>query len=213
MKGECAMSLDREFVSCVVKNLPEASDDVKERWVKNPASLKKALRAALCPPQQEPQFPVWKTVKIGTGLKSFDDFLREFRGQSIKVSDWATDMMQRPAFGVADQQQEVDLVVVSGADLGFTKAAPRSKIYRRAIKLGLQLCPAEVGPQLRLQYADQPMDEWLLIGMEPLRDSGGTLCVFGVGRDSDGLWLGSYYGRPDYMWDPDYRWVFVRPRK
>jgi len=47
-------------------------------------------------------------------------------------------------------------------------------IYAAAKERGLELCPAEVGPQLRLQYQDQ-LDEWLVIGMEPILGPDGTL--------------------------------------
>jgi len=44
------MSQVLEFASCVVKNLPETSGDVMQRWIRNPLTLQKVLREALCPP-------------------------------------------------------------------------------------------------------------------------------------------------------------------
>jgi len=55
-KGECATSLVLEFVSCVVKNLPEVPDDVMDGWVKNPKALQKALHV-LCPPETASERP------------------------------------------------------------------------------------------------------------------------------------------------------------
>lgn len=85
-----------------------------------------------------------------------------------------------------------------------------SDIYQKAKKQGLQLCPAEVGPQLRLQYADQPAGEWLVIAMEPIKDSVGGLSVFFVGHGGVDRWLDAYDGEPDYVWHADGRFVFVR---
>ena len=85
-------------------------------------------------------------------------------------------------------------------------------LIARAKELGLELCPAEVGPQLRLQYKDQPNGEWILIAMEPITDSDGDLLVFRVKCLVSELWLNSYDGNPDAFWNPDSQWVFVRPR-
>ncbi|MFA5158762.1 MAG: hypothetical protein WC451_06305, partial [Patescibacteria group bacterium] len=66
--------------------------------------------------------------------------------------------------------------------------------------------------QLRLQYPadEQPMNEWLLVAMEPIKDSDGYLRVFDVERDVDGAWLDSDYVGPGSLWDASDRWLFRR---
>jgi hypothetical protein len=51
------------------------------------------------------------------------------------------------------------------------------------------LAPAEAGPQLRLQYADQPSGEFLIVGTRPLRTWSGESLVFVVANGGAGLHL------------------------
>ncbi|MFA5967133.1 MAG: hypothetical protein WC805_01265 [Patescibacteria group bacterium] len=155
------------------------------------------------------QRPAWKSVELGTQPNA-DGYRSALKDKGFKIGDWANDIMGKPAFTVSDQPISVDLVLVTVAELGFPKGATRAKIYERALELGFQLCPPEVGPALRLQYPDQPNGEWLLIGMEPIADSDGDLHVFNVGRDDDYLWLYSHYDNPYYFWPGSCQWLFVR---
>ena len=156
------------------------------------------------------QFPVWRTIKLGTGLKTADDFRKALADNGFKVSDWANDILGQPAFTAATEEIEVDLVVVSNAELGFEKGAKLKDTYARAKELGLELCSPEVGPQLRLQHENQPRGEWLLIAMEPIADSDGGLYVFNVRHGGADLWLYSRGGRPDVFRDGFNQFVFVR---
>jgi len=158
-------------------------------------------------------FKVWRTIKLGTGLKTADDFRKSLKANGMNVGDRASDILEKPDFTSAVGETEVDLVRVTVAGLGFKQGARRDQIYERARELGLELCPPEVGPQLRLQYKDQPIGEWLLIAMEPCTDSVGRLLVFHVEHDDNGLWLDGNYGGPAHFWRPENPWVFVRPRK
>jgi len=155
-------------------------------------------------------FPVWKTIKLGTGLKTADEFREALKSNGFRIGSWGNNILSKPAFKAATEETEVDLVNVSVAELGFKDGATRKDIYERAIDLGLQLCPNEVGPQLRLQYKDQPKGEWLRIAMEPITDSSGRLLVFNVVRNDGGLWLDGDDGHPDYFWYGNDRWVFAR---
>jgi hypothetical protein len=156
---------------------------------------------------------IWKTIKLGTGIKDADDFRKAIKDCGMQIGDWANDILCKPQFTVATEETEVDLVIVSVAELGFKNRAKLKDIFTRAKELGLQLCPNEVGPQLRLQYPDQSKNEWLIIGMEPVADSVGYLRLFSVAHGGGGLWLGAYYDYPDSVWISSNRFVFVLPRK
>jgi hypothetical protein len=152
-------------------------------------------------------FPVWRTIQIGT-YNSVEELLQALLDAENRISDGGDDILKRTL--LATEPTEVDLVIVTVAELGFPDGATRKQIYEKAFSLGLELCPAEVGPQLRLQYRDQPLGEWLLVAMEPIADSDGYPKVFLVKHDDDGLWLYSYYGDLALYWDGDDRWVFRR---
>ncbi len=160
--------------------------------------------------EYDPITSIWKTITIGGIAK--DQFGRTLKERGVNVSYWSADMMKQDAFTVAQEEEQIDLVNVSVAELGFDKATRYDAICARAKERGLDKCPSEVGPQLRLQYLDQPFGEWLRVAMEAIRDSDGDLHVFFVGHDDDGLWLDGDYGGSDSLWSPDSRFVF-RARK
>jgi hypothetical protein len=64
------------------------------------------------------------------------------------------DMLQRLEFTVEASPREVKLVVTSLQSLGLPDGTHYRDIFTAAKKAGLQLCPAEVGLQLRVQYMD-----------------------------------------------------------
>jgi len=165
------------------------------------------------------EFSVWKTVKLGTGCKTADDFRLELGKAECKIDDFANDIMDSPGFMVATNETEINLVIVSLPKLGFLKGGLDNKdVYERALKLGLRLCPAEVGPQLRLQYKNQPVGESLRIAMEPIFDNECDLGLFVVEHisanknDPTGLWLSTCYDflPEDYSFE-EIRWVFCLP--
>ena len=152
-------------------------------------------------------FPTWKTIKLGTN-ETVEELKQALTASGCRVNDRASELLKN--ITVCPVEVEVDLVVVSVAELGFPNGATRKEIYECAIEFGYKLCPPEVGPKLRLQYNDQPKGEWLRIAMEPITDSHGHTDVFVVDRAGGAHWLRADYGPPAYFWAGDYRWVFVR---
>ncbi len=176
-----------------------------EQWL---SAFKRFLRKE----EAWPKFPIWKTIELGTGPKTVDDFRKAIKDNGIKISSYADDILGKIA--IKKGKTELDLVVLTTAQLtGKEEGGTTAEVFAGAARLGLEKCPAEVGPRLRLKYPDQLNGEWLIIGMEPILDSGGGPCVFCLGRTESDLWLYGYWANPDRFWSPGYLWVFVRPRK
>ncbi|HVN26300.1 MAG TPA: hypothetical protein VMT99_01435 [Candidatus Paceibacterota bacterium] len=149
----------------------------------------------------------WKSVLIGAS-KSVDDLSKTLENKGFKISDWTSDLLKRTP--LAKTLTEIELVLVSVADLGFTERTDLYAFYNRAKEFGLDLVPAEVGPQLRLVYSNQPMGEHLFIGMEPIADSNADLSVFLLAHLENGKLLSTRSS-----WNPkilltETLWVFAR---
>ncbi|OGD57400.1 hypothetical protein A2V71_00140 [Candidatus Berkelbacteria bacterium RBG_13_40_8] len=145
------------------------------------------------------------TVRIGTH-QNVKRLRKTLTDAGNRISDWGSDILNR--ITLAKKPEDVNIVVVTVAELGFPNGATRAHIYEKALSMGLGLLPAEVGPQLRLQYPDQPLGEWILVGMEPITDSDGYLKVFYVEHNGNGRWLRGSYGYPGHVWRSDRRWAF-----
>ena len=117
--------------------------------------------------------------------------------------------MEKPDFeqSIAPKEVRVDLCVATTKELVGKDSATTTEIFTAIERVG-ELCTAEVGPQLRLQYTDQPKGEWIRIAMEPIKVSDGDLSVFNVAY-SGGLRLYACYANPDDVWNVDNCWVFV----
>jgi len=109
---------------------------------------------------------------------------------------------------------DVDLVRLSAADLGFRTATVRlADLYGRARSLGLDLAAAEVAPQLRLHYRDQPIGEFLYVGMVPIATWSGEPVILVVANGGAGLLLLGQHGHDDLELPAHNRFVFVRPER
>lgn len=149
------------------------------------------------------------TVTIGG--KSKKQIERELKENNINVSPYATSMMENQDFTTLPDPEICQLVKLSVKDLGTKNEIPTTtELFKRAQELGLKLCPPETGPQYRVKYMDQSLDDWLYVGMKPITDSDDDPSVFCLGRRGDGLWLSRYWARPDRRWFPGDRFVFSR---
>lgn len=136
----------------------------------------------------------------------------ELDSMGCNVGGQAAEALARPAFTVRSQETHVELVALSPAQLGFTSdTVTLASVYERARQLGLELAAAETGPQLRLQYLDQPMGEFLIIAMEPIKTWSGEPIVLNVANGGAGLILIGQDGRAAAEIPVASRFVFARP--
>ncbi|OGF21620.1 hypothetical protein A2316_00950 [Candidatus Falkowbacteria bacterium RIFOXYB2_FULL_38_15] len=155
-------------------------------------------------------FPEGKIVRstIEIGGKTKNELVAEMKGKNIQISGYAQSILDSKDFITAKKSEPTDLVRLKVGDLGLEGNPTTDQIYQKIKELGLELCPAEVGPQYRLQYADQPTDEYLYIGMKQIAGSGGYPDVFGLRRGDAGLWLDVDWAEPARRWSSVAQFVF-----
>jgi hypothetical protein len=211
--GHCAAGLPAVFcVACIVLFATSANAQCTARDV-----LRSHLTLRQTPlPIQSPipvtyaiTVPAWKTIAIGTFANSFA-LLNALDAASCAIGDSAAEILARPAFTVSATKTSVELVAVSVAELGFqTDVVRLADIYARARQLGFGLAAAEVAPQLRLQYLDQPLGEFL-IAMEPIKTWKGVPVILTVANFGAGLILVGRDGSADAQIPVASRFLFVR---
>ncbi len=163
-------------------------------------------------------FRFFKSIQLGIGdLKTGQDFCQILQSQRFCLDSGVEDMLNQPGFRVVNKFAELDLVIVKTRDLDpskFNFGGRYFDICRRAFLYGLEMCPAEVGPRLCLQYTEQPEGESLLLAMIAIRGSYGHLYGFKLDNDRyRGLGIYSYDCSPDIIWYSQTLLVFIRPRK
>jgi hypothetical protein len=152
----------------------------------------------------------WKTISLGT-FTSIHAMFNALDDRDIHIGDMADEILHRPTFTISKVKMEAELVVLSVSQLSSGKQSSLAAIFARARKLGYELCPPEVAVQLRLQYNDQPIGEFLDIAMEPIATYEGVLVGLSVGNGGAGFML---VGKPVTLQavpDQGMRLVFVRP--
>jgi hypothetical protein len=158
-------------------------------------------------------FPVWKKITLGTH-KGVNAVRNALDAANIRIGESADEVLGRPGFGFSRTRTPLDLVVLNAIDLGFEPGSRSlAEIYRRAAQLGLELCPPEAGPQLRLEYLNQPIGEFLHIAMAPVTTYRGDLVDLTLGNGGAGLILIGGDGSPDLMLHSSVKFVFVRPTR
>lgn len=204
LHGDTAAGTPRAPIGCARHTLAPVAQTVSTSGRR--ASLVSLVHGAAA------ERPVWKTIALGT-RDSAGALRQALAAARCGVGDLAGEILDRPAFAVSERRTELDLAILSVAGLGIEEeAASLAEIYGRAARLGYALCPAEVGPQLRLQYRDQPVGEFLRIAMEPVSTPSEDFAAFVVGNGGAGLILIGTGASPELVVPSMVRFVFVRPR-
>jgi hypothetical protein len=200
-------------VSSLVRKLLRAENDPGKERVRmglldiDDAQLQSGINVNEPPPLQ-----VWQPITLGT-YQGVDAYRDAMDSAGIKMRDSADEILGRPAFPYARVKTEVGLALLSAWELGVETESSLSDVYKRAKQTGLELCPAEVGPQLRLHYRNQPLGDALNIAMEPIATSGGDPAILALVNFGSGLALMAVNGRPESLVLPTSLFVFALPTK
>jgi hypothetical protein len=152
----------------------------------------------------------WMTVKVGT-FKNVEEIRQAIKAGGHFIGDWANDILGKPAFKVSETEQDIELVNVSVEELGFKDGARYADTCKRAFELGLEYCPAEVGPQWCIQ---QPKGVPVIVAMEAIIGSDTDLHLFDINRDGGcGQCLSTNVGCSDFVWHSSVCFLFLRRPK
>lgn len=162
--------------------------------------------------------------QITIGDKSADQLEADLEKENVYFT--VQDIFDKAKIVPLKKPEQMDIIILTVADLGFSQGATTKQIYARAKKLGLELCPAEVGPRLSLQYKDQPNGLHVTIAMKAIFGGDANNAneylsygseVFHVDRFDDGQhilgtdFIGASGGNG--MWDTESTWAFARRKK
>jgi hypothetical protein len=202
--------------ACIVLFASEAGAQCSARDVLQNHLMLRKTPSANMPPilvRSAVAVPVWKTITVGTFANSFA-LRNALDAAGCGIGESAEAILARPAFTLSATKTGVELIAVSAAELGFqTDTASLADIYARAQQLGFGLAGAEVAPQLRLQYFDQPIGEFLIIAMEPIRTWKGEPVILNVANGGAGLILIGQDGSADTEIPVVCRFLFVRSKE
>lgn len=101
-------------------------------------------------------------------LKSLEK--HDKKGKGKRSHAFAAPILRQSTFSLHNETTEVDLIVLSPLNLGITKNLPLRDFVKIVCDTGqFGVCPQEVGPQLYLQYPEQPNSRvGLTIAADPI---------------------------------------------
>jgi hypothetical protein len=159
---------------------------------------------------------IWKTVMLGCCNISWNSYPDALEKHGFEIFALTGLIFKRMC--IAKNKIQIALVRKRVADLDLSKGGTLKQIHPAAQELGLNFCPSEVGPALRLNYPDQPDGEKLIIAMWPIDINLGGLSevldVFTVENVKGHRYLSSFdvcNRRRDHIFRADDELVFSIP--
>ena len=162
-----------------------------------------------------------RTVQIGGQTKV--ELLELLAQHGVEINEAGMILFASDKFVTSDVRAQLRTVELTVRNLGFPQGATISDVYASATRLGLHLCPMELGPHLRLQFLDQPegflgQPVWqhrappgsITIASEILSDDDEFPKGFYLRRIKGTLWLRGYWSGQEHVCDPEDHLLFVQ---
>lgn len=133
-----------------------------------------------------------KPITFEEFIKQTEEHNKNLTDESdqIKLGFYADDIMKNEKYQVLTKSEKMNLIKLTVSDL-FQDSKPHTvgQIYSRSKELGLDLCPPETGPNLRLSDTDRPKADNYRIAMNQIPDRDGNARVFYLIHADRGLIL------------------------
>jgi hypothetical protein len=165
---------------------------------------------------------ITRNIQIGGETKA--ELLARLAQNGVELNEAARVLFASDKFITSDVRTHLRTVELRVRNLGFPQGATTSDVYTSAMRLGLRLCPVELGPHLRLQFLDQPegflgQPVWqhrappgsIIIASEILSEDDEFPKGFYLRRIEGTLWLRGYWSRKQHICDPEDHFVFCQP--
>ncbi|MFS0687999.1 helicase [Sporosarcina sp. 179-K 8C2 HS] len=163
---------------------------------------------------------ITRVIEVGGLTKS--QIIDKMQRQNIMVNELGKKLFADDNFTTSIETYVLKTVELTVRDLGLLEGGTITEVYRRANQLGLELCPLELGPFMRLRYLDQP--EGFLSSQQQNQAPYGSITIatkilteddnfpkgFYLRRINDVLWLRGYVCDDHHVWEPSNRFVFVK---
>lgn len=167
---------------------------------------------------------VTRIIEVGGFTKP--QLLKKLQQHSILMNESGERLFTDQRFTTSETRYCLETVELTVRDLCFPQGATSVQLFNRASELGLELCPLELGPHLRLQYLDQPEG---YLG-KPLRQHQapyGSITIaskiftededfpkgFYLRRIDGVLWLRGYRAGRQHVWNPEDHFIFCQTNK
>jgi hypothetical protein len=163
-----------------------------------------------------------RTIQIGGETKT--ELLARLARNGVELNEAARILFASDKFITSDVRTHLRTVELQVRNLNFPQGATISDVYATAMRLGLRLCPVELGPHLRLQFLDQPEGFLgqpvrqhcappgsIAIASEILSDDDEFPKGFYLRRIKGTLWLRGYWSGLEHICDPEDHFVFCQP--
>jgi hypothetical protein len=178
--------------------------------------------------ENEKKYPdcpiITRTVEVGGLTKS--QLIQKLQQYSILMNEYAERLFADDKFTTSDTKYSLQTIEITVGDLGLHDGAATDQIFKRASELGLELCPLELGPHLRLRYLDQPEgysgfplqrhqapSGSITIASEILTEDDDFPKGFYLRRINGVLWLRGYRADHLHIWNPDDHFIFCQTKK
>ncbi len=152
-------------------------------------------------------FPIWKSFQMPEA--SGNKLVSLLRNRKFVVSHYAWEITDLyPEFSKYPDSKSVYLARATVAELGFSSMPTRIELWNRIKQVG-ELCKGDIGLALRLLYAEQPLNDFLIVTMEPVPDYNGMPRLLRLLHDERGLVVDTIAGYKSVRFDLNASLIFL----